>query len=181
MITKAEWRSGEYHSRPEFSTQSKYYDSVSEFVQTYGEPTKEDMIVARSGEYKEFQKKEIGASWNPSLNNTRSVAKLYGADTIYAMFVPKGTMAVHFQVGEGEGRCSLEEEYVFDIKGMGLNCKKGWGEGKHHLGIIARHKGEWDYATSDFETDKDFENWQLLRKDWLASMSGTDTFNTFFD
>ena len=153
MITKEEWRDGSFRDKPDFKTQEMYYKSVGEFVKAYGEPTKEDMIVARSGHRKEFLTGKFGCSWNPNLNNTRNIAKLYLADTIYVMVVPKGTMAVHYNIGEGEGKCALEEEYVFDMAGLGLN-KKG------KVGIIAEHTGEWDIS-SDYETDTDFERWRL--------------------
>lgn len=178
-MTKEEWRSGEYRNLPEFKTEDGYYNAVSEFVKEYGEPTKEDMIVARSGDLKEFKKKKIGASWNPSINNTRCIAKFYGADTIYVMFVPKGTMAVHFEQGEGEGMTALEEEYVFDIKGLGLLKKSAWGDKKHHLGILASHSGSWDLS-SDFETDLDIDNWNLYRKDWIVEVR-REVVNTFFN
>lgn len=159
MITKEEWRNGEFRKYPEFKTQDGYYNAVSEFVKAYGEPTKEDMLVARSGNYREFIKGNFGCSWNPNLNITRKVAKLYFSDTIYVMFVPKGTMAVHYEQGEGNGWCGLEEEYVFDMKGLGLNKR-----GKAH--IIAKHNGDWDYH-SDIETDKDFEQWELIRQPFM--------------
>lgn len=155
MITKEEWRNGEYRNKAEFKTQEGYYKSVGEFVKTYGEPTKEDMLVARMGGMKEFHTGKYGCSWNPSLNVTRQMAKFYAVDTIYVMFVPKGTMAVHYELGEGGIMCGLEEEYVFDMAGLGLNKRNG----KIH--IIAKHSGDWDYH-SDFETEDDFGCWKLV-------------------
>lgn len=163
MITKEEWRNGEFRKYPEFKTQDGYYKAVGEFVKAYGEPTKDDMLVARSGRMKEFHTGKYGCSWNPNLNVTREMAKYYFADTIYVMFVPKGTMAVHYELGEGEDKCGWEEEYVFDMAGLGLNKRNG----KVH--ITAKHIGDWDYH-SDFETPNDFERWKLLPTPSLVNL-----------
>lgn len=168
MITKEEWRSGDFRLKDEFKTQEGYYNEVSKFVNTYGQPTETDMIVARSGEYREFRKGKLGASWNPNLNNTRFCAKLYLKPYIYVMFVPKGTMSVHFERGEGEGKSAFEEEYVFDMKSLGLDSKRGWNN--YNVGIIAKNNENWDIMTSDYETEKDFENWTLIKQPWILKL-----------
>ena len=165
MITLKEWRNGEYHKKPEFQTLEGYYNEVSEFVKKNGKPITRDMIVVRTGSIKEKEEGCLGCSWNPSINNCRRCAKRYNVHTMYWMFVPAGTMAVHIAAGDDCGDFNpfnaLEEEYVFDIKGMGLATKEAWEEHKDILGIIAEHKGEYDFLTSDFETQEDADSWEL--------------------
>ena len=145
MITKEIWQSGKFRELPEFATQEGYYDEVRKFIDKYGKPTTKDMLLVRSGS-KEETTRNYGASWTTNINICRKLAKYTNlSDTIYVIFVPAGTMAVHIPPKD-----IFEEEYVLDMEGKADSVE-----------IIAKHTGEWDWTT-DFETDKDFYNWKLM-------------------
>lgn len=158
MITLEDWQTGRFRNFPEFKTQEGYYDSVDALVEAYGEPTEKDMLLARSGKYKEFLTGKYGCSWTPWVNVCRSFAKRFLMDTIYWVFVPAGTKVIHLP---WRGLC--EEEYVLPMKSLGLNSRKTANRAPYNLEIFARHSGEWDLS-SDWETDKDVDGWAFKGK-----------------
>lgn len=158
MITLEDWQTGRFRNFPEFKTQEGYYDSVDALVEAYGKPTEKDMLLARSGKYKEFLTGKYGASWTPWVNVCRNFAKRFLMDTIYWVFVPAGTKVIHLP---WKGLC--EEEYVLPMKSLGLNSRKTASRAPYNLEIFARHSGEWDLS-SDWETGKDVDRWAFKAK-----------------
>ena len=121
-INKENWKSGEYRSLDCCSTQRKYYNAVHRFVERYGEPIDEDVIVYRSTtEYESSH--SLGCSWNPSLDNCIDFANTaYNGHCckVYAMVIKKGTKVVKYAVEKGKGADYLESEYVVDMKSLNL-------------------------------------------------------------
>lgn len=161
MITLEDWQTGRFREFPEFKTQEGYYEAVDDLVEAYGKPTEKDILLARSGNYKEFLTGKYGCSWTPRANLCRNYAKHFLKDTIYWVFVPAGTNVIHLKPKEAEyGSFIYEEEYVLPMRALGLNSRKTASRAPYNLGIFARHSGEWDYS-SDFETEKDADKWAI--------------------
>ena len=145
MITLEEWRNGKFRDYPEFETQEGYYKAVRALIAKYGKPVPKDIVLVRSGGDKEKEKGNYGASWTTNANICRWNAKRFLVDNIFVTRVPKGTMAIHLPE-KGE----YEEEYVLDMEGKA-----------QEVCLLAVHTGNYD-ITSDYETEKDADNWHLL-------------------
>ena len=146
VITKDEWQSGQYRKREDCKTLEGYYKAVDNFIAKYGEPTKQDMVLSRSGNRCE-KKNGYGCSFTTNANICRRLAKRYLKDTIWWLYVPKGTMAVYLP-----SKGLYEEEFVLPIHKMKL--------GKNNFGVLATHYADFDYL-SDWETQRDYETWKL--------------------
>lgn len=146
VITKEEWQSGNFRKREDCKTQEGYYKAVEAFVEKYGEPINQDLVLCRNG-FKSEWKRGFGCSFTTNANVCRKHAKLYSRDRIWWLFVPKGTKAVYLPVNG-----FFEEEFVLPIHKMKLSRK--------NFGVLARHDLPFDYS-SDYETEYDFKTWKL--------------------
>lgn len=166
-VSKEDWQSGKFRVYPEFATQEGYYKEVKKFIEVYGEPTKRDMLLIRSGLPTEKRSGKYGASWTTNINVCRSRAKQAGATRIYVMFVPAGTKAVYLPE-----KGLFEEEYVLDMEGKASEVE-----------VIAKFNGEFDYMTSDFETDEDFNKWEFVKSNIVlaAYMWDKKVYNRLFE
>ena len=166
-VSKEDWQSGKFRVYPEFATQEGYYKEVKKFIEVYGEPTKRDMLLVRSGEPEEEQNKNYGASWTTNINVCRRNAKRALATRIYITFVPKGTKAVYLPA-----KGIFEEEYVLDMEGKADKVDK-----------IAKFNGYYDVMTSDYETKEDFDKWEFVKSNIVlaAYMWDKKVYNRLFE
>ena len=91
------WQSGVYHCLDACSTQEKYIDFVRFYVEEYGKPLEEDVVMYRAvnDEY-ENEDSISGGSWTKSLKDALNICLRTPMDSIYCMTIPKGTKTIHF-------------------------------------------------------------------------------------
>lgn len=177
-LTKKMWRSGEYHKY--IKSKKDYYEAVHAFVEEFGEPLTEDTIVyhnTQPGEPITF----LGCGWNPgTMDDCIRMAKRNDANRVYVLTLPKGTKVVKY-IDDWEFGLSigLEDEFVVDLKALGLLGNSGKGKRmKMGLYLIAEQIGEMDYFTSDFMTYEDWTKWKIhMQNIWRGGYFPIDTDN----
>lgn len=110
-----EWQSGAYrYYRLDCRTEDGYYNYVGSLVEKYKELTETDVVLFRStAPYEDCT--HLGCSWTPDLQVCKEKAAFFKANEIYTITIPKGTPVVHLSPNG-----FYEEEFILDMKGLGL-------------------------------------------------------------
>lgn len=166
IITKYGWRSGKYHNV--IKTREEYYEAVHKFVEKYGEVLEEQLTVYHNagGNPKETIE-YLGCGWNTeNLNSAVITSKPVGANVVFILTIPKGAKVVKFEDDEEEFGIliALEDEAVVDMKALGLigNSKEAEdNRDKYGLMYLANFDGKYDYMSSDWLTQEEWDHWCL--------------------